>query len=180
MSYRALPYSKEQLAYAAGFFDGEGTVSFNISGSGGGVISASIENTNKEVIEYLKHEFGGTIFFTCHDNIKWKNTYSWSVSGQTCIDFLQNIKPWVIIKKEQINLAEFFFINRNTVTRKHGLSEEYKNEMKLIKRQFKWLNRKGKRLSSDIEPIPYKTGSIWYEDYHEEPYHQRNNNLMEI
>jgi hypothetical protein len=177
MVERVRLYSNEQLAYAAGFFDGEGTVTFLTDTHGGGRIGASIENTDKEIIEYFKREFGGAIYFTQKDNVNWKNTYCWAVSGQQCIDFLQFIKPWVRIKKEQINLAEFFFVNRNTVTGKNVLSEDYKKEMALIKRQFRWLNRRGKRLASDIEPIPYKTGSIWYEDYYEEPMHQRNSNF---
>lgn len=166
MIERVRPYSNEQLAYAAGFFDGEGTVTFLTDTHGGGRIGASIENTNKEVIEHFKCLFGGTIYFTAKENIKWKDTYCWSVSGQECIDFLQLIKPWTRIKSEQIGWAEFFFANRNTATGKNVLSEDYKKEMALIKRQFRWLNRRGKRLPSDIEPIPYKTGSIWYEDYY--------------
>lgn len=166
MTKRIPPYTNEQLAYAAGFFDGEGTVTFLTREHGGGSISASIENTNKEIIDYFKYKFGGRIYFNSKANINWKNTYCWAVSGQECIDFLQLVKPWVTIKKEQISLAEFFFINRNTATGKYVLSDNYKKEMLLIKQHFRWLNRRGKRLASDIEPIPYKTGSILYEDYY--------------
>jgi hypothetical protein len=163
---RILPYTTAQLAYAAGFFDGEGCVSFTLEKCNkSGSIAATIGNTNKEVLDFIHKIFGGRLSFYKSNNAKHKDVHSWVISGSDCIDFLTAIKPWVIIKHEQICLAEFFFEIRNVTNRPAPADLAY--SMILIRDQFRWLNRRGPRREDDIEPIPYRTGSIWYEDYPE-------------
>lgn len=162
---RISPYTNEQLAYAAGFFDGEGCVSFTLEKNNKSAsISATIGNTNKEVLDYIHKVFGGRTSFYLSNNDKHKDVHSWDINGRECIHFLTAIKPWTIVKYEQICLAEFFFEIRNTTNR--SASADYGDMMIVIKNQFRWLNRRGPRQESDIEPIPYKTGSIWAEDYY--------------
>jgi hypothetical protein len=159
---RISPYKENLLAYAAGFFDGEGTVSVVLS-TKGAKIRASIVNTNKDVLEYLQKFFGGRIAAKkCVNPDRHKQAFTWSLDGSDSADFLMAIKYHTIIKREQISIIEFFYSIRNTTNR--APSAEYTEYVTSLKKQINWLNRKGPRLEHDIEPIPYKTGSVWAPD----------------
>lgn len=165
MSDRIFPYPDAILAHAAGFFDGEGCISLAISKTGTAHIRTSVANTNKEVIEYLQTQFGGRFFNRPNKKqSKCKDSFTWVLYGKDCIRFLKLIKPWIIIKREQISLVEHFFSIRHT--QNYRPSDDYRDYIGLLKNQMNWLNRKGPRKVSDFEPIPYRTGSILAKDYY--------------
>lgn len=98
-------YIKEELAYIAGLFDGEGSVSFiwNASRKNGkkyGRLRAKITNTDLAVLRWVQHRFGGAI---CKKKpTGGKQAYDLVFSCQKARNFLQAICPYLQIKKTSV------------------------------------------------------------------------------
>ncbi len=104
---------KADLAYMAGFFDGEGCINLARRTKRGKRcrIHISISNTNEWVIQWFHFNFGGSIVFEdrTSENPNWQNVWRWSItSGQQALRFLQAISPYLILKKPQAELAVKF------------------------------------------------------------------------
>ena len=96
--------------YAAGFMDGEGCI--NVSMCRTSVfIRVLIVNTNIEVLELFKERWGGSIQTNKQQKDNWKISYTWRVSHQSCLDFLKDIYPFLIVKKQQAEASFLFFSN---------------------------------------------------------------------
>lgn len=107
--------NNEILAYVAGLFDGEGSIVIGVSKpsikkrmkSPSHWLQVGISNTNKEIIDWLKNNFGGHISNRSYSPSR-KNcipSWEWRVMSNKAKDFLINISPFVRIKKKQVKLA---------------------------------------------------------------------------
>lgn len=97
-----------KLAYAAGFFDGEGSVvivkrkprykdRINFSYS----ILATISQRDGEIMDWLVGNFGGTVLWKDREN----PTYMWTITHRKAEQFLKEILPFLRYKKHQAELA---------------------------------------------------------------------------
>ena len=112
---------KVTLAYTAGVFDGEGSVVIGVSYQqrprNNGVRSksyrlfVSIENTNAELIQWLKATYGGFIIHT-HRSAPRTPLWAWRLQSNQAMAFLNLIKPYLFIKKAQADLAIEFQAKR--------------------------------------------------------------------
>jgi hypothetical protein len=103
--------SKTELAYIAGFLDGEGWITLYKSKD----ISrkkyprfeyqVGICNNNKGVINWLYDTFGGSIRTRNKQNLKWQDNYLWKLSSNQASDFLKLILPYMRLKNNQAELA---------------------------------------------------------------------------
>lgn len=92
-----------EIAYAAGFFDGEGCISISKNGA----IDVRITNTAKNVLLTLQNNFGGSI--ADRSQKVNKTQYSYSFYGEDAIKFLKLIKPYCIEKLPQIEtILEYY------------------------------------------------------------------------
>jgi hypothetical protein len=88
--------------YAAGFFDGEGSVYANSRTRGRPpTILVCISNTNKEVLQALKEQWGGSL------NGKARReghsaVYQWTMARRNAYRFMKDIQPYLIIKREVV------------------------------------------------------------------------------
>jgi hypothetical protein len=102
-------------AYLAGFFDGEGCITFLAPSDTNIEVRVSITNNDNEIIETLEHEFGGWVSTINNDR-----GFQWSVGKiPDVISFLQLIREFVRVKKELVDatLAWFTFrANRRIYT----------------------------------------------------------------
>lgn len=105
-------------AYAAGLFDGEGGVA--ISGTkrqGVGRTNHTIDhvrwtkriylgNTHRGVLDALAETFGGTIVLwrVGPDRAHHRPFYMWNIYGEEARAFLFAIRPYLLIKREQVDL----------------------------------------------------------------------------
>ncbi len=141
------------LAYVAGFFDGEGCVNFTHSGQCKTcVLRVMIRNTDLDIIQQIHRNFGGRIETLHHKNPTFKISYCWRIDGSRAVDFLRLIDKFVIIKKDQISVAMCWDIIRNR-SRGTRRDEEYRGLIDLLVKQLQWLNRKGPRQIDDLEPM---------------------------
>ena len=103
--------------YVAGFFDGEGTVGIGLTmeATRSGRwrprhrLYVRIGHTNLPILEMLKHQFGGSIHA-----YKLKTghapAWGWALGSADSINFLRTIRPFLILKTAEADLA-FEFSN---------------------------------------------------------------------
>lgn len=101
--------SEEQIAFIAGFFDGEGCISVQKNGG----ISVGIVNTSKNVLEFIQSICGGSI--QERSQIVNKKQYVYRIYGEDAIIFIDSIKKYLIDKKEQAETVIEYFNLREEI-----------------------------------------------------------------
>ena len=118
-------------AYFAGLFDGEGCVSINKTKGPknkpysrfGFQLRISITNTNLEVLEKLQKVYGGKIYKREKSNAR--SYYDWVAASNQAIDPLTKWTPFLIIKRDQANIALEFQKNRKTNKTEDDWNKEF-------------------------------------------------------
>ena len=109
-----MSYGPSFLAWAAGFFDGEGSVFVEISKNKNtrrrvrNLLTASVTQTSTPCLNLFKEHFGGNITPITKNRRSHMNNsvcYVWRVRSKDAIAFLEAIAPYVVVKKEQVELA---------------------------------------------------------------------------
>ena len=86
-------------AYAAGILDGEGSVFW-----GGGKLEVRVAMSKPEVVTWLAEKFGGKVReYQHHDG--YGEMFSWHLYCGSCQDFLELVKPYVLLKSQQVDLG---------------------------------------------------------------------------
>lgn len=101
------------LEYIAGFFDGEGWITFSKLYTSNGTIrngwqlKVGIGNTNPKPLAAINELYPG--MFGLKSKVKnkdhWKRCWMWVRFGTNAADFLTDILPLLIIKREEAELA---------------------------------------------------------------------------
>lgn len=108
-----------ELAYIAGLFDGEGCVRIcrrDRYGEPGNkrkrcemyYLQVHIVNSDPRLVYPLKERFGGSVHMSEHKNPRQRPTFSWIVSTQLAAEFLKAVRPWLISKADQADIALAF------------------------------------------------------------------------
>ena len=115
--------TSDELAYIAGFFDGEGSVTIhtNCKPSLRGkvpnhTLQVSIGNTDPRVLLWIHSNFGGNICYRKKVSPKWRKVAQWSIRTGGAALFLQAIYPFVRMKRDQIEIACAY----QATKRRHG------------------------------------------------------------
>jgi len=114
--------------YAAGFFDGEGSISIACiqrkSRNPEYHIRIQMSNTDLSVLEKFKEMFAGQIYLIRKRNPNHTQAWKWSVGTAQSMLLLEQLLPHLVIKKKQAQLAlEFrdhqltFFRNQKFLTK---------------------------------------------------------------
>lgn len=99
--------NETDIAYAAGFFDGEGCISIAKNGA----VDIRIVNTSKAVLVRLQSCFGGSI--TDRAQKVNKSQYAYSLYGEEGIEFLTVLKPYLIEKAPQVDtILEYYELRK--------------------------------------------------------------------
>lgn len=118
------------LAWAAGFFDGEGSVIVELSKEKACLhgyrtsLHANVTQTSLPCLQLFMEHFGGSIVTTENrtpNGRRWSVQYRWVVRNENALAFLQEIAPYVIVKKEQVTVA-LQYPMRNAEGKKYGSS----------------------------------------------------------
>ena len=121
-----------EIAYIAGFFDGEGCVRIKKANQGGNsyYIIAHLTNTNKNILEKVKDLFGGSI--RIQEKGRNKKVYNWCITSAEAADFLRTLLPFLIEKQTQAELALYFHHGKENFT-KEKKAHHYR-EMMILKK----------------------------------------------
>jgi hypothetical protein len=96
------------VAYAAGFFDGEGSMAFYVgSGSNrkGIVFAVSVWQSELEVLDWFKKTFGGGVYRrpnAGHGKSSNKSAAEWRMTGHGAAQFLGLIQPYLKVKNLKV------------------------------------------------------------------------------
>jgi hypothetical protein len=91
----------EELAYAAGLFDGEGSISLvrhrdNRTHSP----QVSIASTDYEVVNWFRERFGGSIVTKQPRMSNHSVSYDWRLTDRRALAFLEVIRPYLVIERK--------------------------------------------------------------------------------
>lgn len=127
-----------QLAYIAGFVDGEGCVQISKNGS----LSLSIINTAHQTLTFIKRVLGCGSVAPRKQKVN-KPQYVFRVYGTSAAEVLTALLPYLIEKRPQAELALEFFKRRAGVripgvrgVHKDPLRDDYIQKIKELKRAF--------------------------------------------
>ena len=146
--------TREQLiVWAAGFFDGEGSVGLSRSHTGGKVVHLRIRAGQRirEPLERLVMLWGGTIRLRAPRD-GYGQFYEWALSNRGSALALADMEPFLIVKLSQARLAREFMtgIGQPGGTRGPGkgngpLSEEETERREALREAIHVLNQGGKQ-----------------------------------
>jgi len=139
------------LAYIAGFFDGEGCVNFTKCRTSI-YPRVLVVNTNREILEELRDRFGGDISPLSRREDGWKQGWSWRLSWSKAVDFLDKIEPWLVLKSKQAQTVFAWDAIRIGRGRKpENDKEDHAKAVDLLVKRMHWLNKRGDK--DPIDPI---------------------------
>lgn len=114
-------------AYAAGLFDGEGYVRVSKWQKKDSPhiryqVIAGIGMTYRPIIEKLHRAYGGSINQNRHDlrSPNHRVQYTWHIASQIASEFFEKVAPYLIVKKEEVLLAQKLQANINKYRFKLG------------------------------------------------------------
>jgi len=113
-----------------------------------------VRNTNMKLMNWLVENFGGTVAERKLDNPKWKNQYNWRLGGYKSCKLLKSIRPFLLLKGEQADLAIDLF---EKVSRWRQGGDNLRLISKTDLAESLWgrcraLNRTGKKISTGESP----------------------------
>lgn len=129
------------LAYTAGIIDGEGCIRITRNTDRGPMVRVHVTNTNKALTDMLKDTFGGYVREEKKRYLpRAKIRHVWEVSAKQAEVFLRLVKPYLLLKREQ---AEVALLLRETVGNRSSVSNQVKQDREELFARMKTLNRKG-------------------------------------
>ena len=141
----------EKTIYLAGIIDGDGT--FRIQKrmikkwSPKYDCKLRVINTNRNLMDWLKNNFGGTYGIQGKiGNGRWKTCYVWELSSKQAINLTEKIVKYLIIKKKRAELLLQFKKTLNWgMGNKKRVPEQINIERERIYLEMKKLNQRGIR-----------------------------------
>lgn len=106
-----------QIAYIAGFFDGEGCVRIKEASQKGNsyYVWVAITNSNKQILEEVAELFGGQVRRA--EKTVNKVIYHYLITSSEAVDFLMVLQPFLKDKAEQVRIAIAFHQQKDGMTR---------------------------------------------------------------
>lgn len=158
--YRALieAVSETDVARLAAFIDGEGSIFINQRNrlvgrmkSPNFALNMVITNTHVGFINWLKQTFDGSVYFVKYEKCKHlgkKQIIRWQVNEHMAEVILRRCLPYMLIKREQAELALLFRATKNVAsngkcTSYSKLTDEKIEERAQIKAKISALNQSG-------------------------------------
>jgi hypothetical protein len=120
---RTVPASIEpstiDCAYAAGFFDGEGTIDIKRPGASsrttGFTLAIQVAQTKEDPLIWLRERWGGSVRLVKRK----KPTWAWHIGSRLAGNFLQDVFPFLMVKKTQAAVAIEFQSRKRNTGRRH-------------------------------------------------------------
>jgi hypothetical protein len=128
------------IAYAAGFFDGEGNIAIAVNRKGGARGTYMVYNMrlgasqkDPEPLIWLRNRWGGSL--TCSA----KGHYHWQAFSLGALTFLRHLLPYLIVKRERAILAIEYQAHVARRGRR-GRTPEYVDRLAAMKAEMNRLN----------------------------------------
>lgn len=154
-----------KIIWAAGFIDGEGTITIKRIKRKGFIyhqpyITCSQTTRGKECIEILKELFGGSIsHYKFKTGKNWGDVVQWTVASQKALSCAKLLLPYLVYKKPLAKLLiSFYDLKRENVYRLEPLDYSRRDDIYEKMRNY---NVKGKvRLQRLSEKTPQGDATV--------------------
>lgn len=123
--------------YAAGLFDGEGTLRISYNGNQYQLL-ASLGMTDRRPVDLLKEKFGGWVEERTNAGTSWRPVFIWRASSGGASRLLDAVENSLIVKREHARIAREF---QDLMTRKTARDDEGKRTLYL---RMKEANKRGR------------------------------------
>lgn len=147
--------------YVAGFFDGDGSVGVYVDRHKGKGRSANdmdkyhlrvnVCNQNKPLLLKFMELWGGNVN-------RQSRAYVWAIGANRALKFLKDILPYVVNKRDQVELAIGFQTNRTHTHRANRSDPEYG---KSVSDKLKYLKRVHRDLFFKYVPLENVCKAGW-------------------
>lgn len=138
-----MKWTDTELAYLAGIIDGEGCFYIQRPGGKSHTLRLFVMNTFKPLIDYLYKTFGGFQYSRKKENSTWKIRHEWFVDRETLDELLPLLRPYLINKKEHLEIAIEFRKTFPKIRTYHRIPYEFVAIRVDCHRRIKVLNKKG-------------------------------------
>lgn len=94
--------------WAAGFIDGEGSIGIELRrdrASVSGRLVLTVVQKHPEPLERLRDAFGGNLDWQRGSGPRGTDRWRWRVASGTALDVLQRIRPFLIAKRDEADIA---------------------------------------------------------------------------
>jgi len=108
---------KNKVAWAAGFFDGEGSIAICRQSKPNDhlyYMRCEVTNTHRASLEIFQQLFGGKVYEKSQRGNR-KPSFVWRASGPVAAQMLEDLYPYLVVKKERAELAILFQADRTEV-----------------------------------------------------------------
>jgi hypothetical protein len=95
----------ETLAYLAGYFEGEGTISFNRDRGKPPLLTVRVATGDKIILEEFAQTFGGEVRKKKTAALAKRQMWYWGCTGNKAQEVLRQLMPYFRFKKELAFLA---------------------------------------------------------------------------
>lgn len=133
---------REKLAYVAGIIDGEGCISIHSGPDNRNwTIRLTVDMQSKRIIDNLVGVFGGRCNPVTKETAKFV-IYYWYLSGKKAYEALKKMKPYLVEKQAQADMAIKFHLHqknygmRDLTEQEIKERERYKIRLRELKTQF--------------------------------------------
>lgn len=112
------------IAYVAGFLDGEGYIGINKT-----TLQVKVTQCRKEVLDQLKDTFGGSISPHAWNMLRGPNNrmaWEWSCTNQKACELLEACLPFLIVKKKEAEFGVMFWKAEDRLQKRDAYREELK------------------------------------------------------
>ena len=103
------------MAYLAGIVEGEGTIGIEkgkidkYRKNHKYILRLQVVNTDKRLLNWLKENYGGTVDIKSEAKENWRRVYQWRLGSKRAYTLLKCMRPYLVFKKEQADLAIEFY-----------------------------------------------------------------------
>lgn len=141
-----------ERAYLAGLFDGESTIGYYFKSKlGYHRAQVAIYNSDPRIMDWLLNKIPyGTI--GSNGNKQGHKTFSWSISSNKYAkEFLTLIRPYLVVKADQVDLLFSLWDSERKIRSSHKLSPEILSLRKETEYQMKHLKTASFQMSHNQE-----------------------------
>lgn len=93
--------SDAEAAYAAGILDGEGSISITRNHVGRWPSpQVSVASTDRELVEWLRARFGGSISTKQPRKPQHSLSYDWKLTDRRALHFLEVVQPFLVLERK--------------------------------------------------------------------------------
>lgn len=133
------------LAYAAGMFEGEGTITIIESRNHLGNMTArcvvSLTNTDWQIIEFYNSRWPGAVQTRKREQLHHRQGWAWRIQGNPVLRFIADVRPHL---RTDAEIAKFEIVERVQRMRRQGLRDPaVRAEVADLMGQIRHLNHRG-------------------------------------